>query len=115
MWRCASAGIWPGGRRGLQRAQIEAARRFRHAAVKQDQAEQQNETAGREIDRDLPRGGEAIAAPPDSDEEKSRDERQLVEGVEEKQIERSERAQRARRDEEQAGVERVLMLRRFCR
>ena len=58
----------------------------------------------REIDRDLPGRGVAIAGAPDADEQKSRDQRELVEGVEEKEIERSEGADRAGRDEEQAGV-----------
>ena len=66
-----------------------------HAAIKQDQAEEQNETAEREIDRDLPGRGEAIARAPDADEQKGRNERELVKGVEEEQIERSERADRA--------------------
>ncbi len=84
MWRCASAGNLARGRRGLECAEIEAARRFRHAAIKQDQAQEENEAAGREIDRDLPRRGEAIPASPNSDEEKCRDEREFVKGVEEK-------------------------------
>ncbi len=71
-----------GGR--LQHAQIEAARGFRHAAIKQDQPEEENEAAGGEIDRDLPGGGVAVSAAPDSDEKESGNEREFVKGVEEK-------------------------------
>ena len=96
MLPCASAGIVPSGR-FLQGAEIKTARGLRHAAIKHDQAEQQNEASGRQIDRDFPGGGLPVAASPDSDEQKSRDQRELVKGVEEKEIERSERAHRAAR------------------
>src|SRR2546423_6002150 len=102
-------------RRFLQDTKIKAARGFRHGAIKHDQAEQQNETAGCEIDRDLPGGDYAIAAAPDSDEQERRDERELVKGVEEKQIERRERAHRSGGDEKQARVKCVSMLRDFAR
>ncbi len=101
--------------RFLQCAEVKAARSLRHAAVKHDQAKQKNETPGREIDRDFPGGGLPIAAAPDSDEEKSRDERQLVEGVEEKEIERSECAHGAAGNEEKAGVKRIFVLGDFAR
>ena len=57
----------------------------------------------------------AIAAAPDSDQQKRRDERELVEGVKEKQIERRERADRAGGDEEKTGVKRVFVICRSCR
>ena len=98
----------------LQRAEIKGARGLGHAAIKHDQAEQQNETAGREIDRDFPRRGLPVAAAPDSDEQKSRDQRELVKGVEEKEIERSECADGAAGNEEEAGVEGVFVLRDFA-
>ena len=110
MWFCASAGIWPSEADRCKHAQIKAARGFGHAAVEKDEPEEQDEAPGREIDRDLPGGGVAVSAAPDSDEEERRDERELVEGVEEKQIERSEGAERAGRDEQEAGVKGVLVL-----
>ena len=62
----------------------------------------------REIDRDLPGGGEAVARTPDADEQKGRDQRQLVERVEEKEIERSKSADRAAGEEEETGVKEPL-------
>ena len=50
----------------LQRAEIETARRFRHAAIKHDQAEEEDETPSRQIDRDFPGGGLPVAAFPRS-------------------------------------------------
>ena len=99
-------------RHRLQSAQVETAQFSRDAAVEQDQAEEQNEAAEPEIDRDLPGRGGAVARAPDADEQKSRDQRQLVEGVEEKQIERSKGADRAARDEEEAGVKEPLAISR---
>ena len=97
----------------LQFANVECARVDRNALIKHDQAEQENETSGREIDRDFPGRGLPVAGPPDSDEQKSRDQRELVKGVEEKQIERSECSHGAAGNEEKAGVEGVLVLRDF--
>src|SRR5688572_23388066 len=85
--------------RSLQDADIEAPSRLRQAAIKHDQAEQQNETAGRQIDRNFPGGHLPIPRPPDSNEQKRRDQCQLVKSVEEKEIERSECAHGASRDE----------------
>ena len=96
---------WNGTTRGdrLQRAQIKTSRSDRHAAIEQDQTEEQNKAAEREINRHFPGGGVAVAAAPDSDKQKRRDQRQLVKHVEEKHIERRESANRAARDEEQAA------------
>ena len=61
-----------------------AARRDWNALIKQDQTDEQNETSEREIDGDLPRGRAPIPAAPDSDQQKSRDEREFMERVKEK-------------------------------
>ena len=95
----------------MQGAQIKAAQIRRHTAVEQDQSKQQNETAEREINRHFPRGSETVARSPNTNEQKRRDERELVKCVEEKQIERRERAHRSGRDEKQARVKCVSMLR----
>src|SRR5450432_1907204 len=95
------------GRR-LQRAQIEAAQLWRHAAVEQDQSEQQHEAAETEIDRHFPSRGEPVARSPDADQKKSRDQRELMKSVEKKQIERSEGADRAAREKEETSVEQGL-------
>ena len=94
---------------GLQIANVETARFGRNALIKQDQSKQQNETAEREIDRDLPGGGDTVAAAPNSDQQKCRDERELVKRVKEKEIERSERADGAGGDKQEAGIKRVLI------
>ena len=96
------------GRDGLQRAKIKAAQCRRHAAIEQDQSEKQNEAADSEVDCHLPCGREAISRAPDADEEKSRNQGQLVKGVEEKQIERSEGANRPAREEEETGIKQPL-------
>ena len=70
--------------RSLQRANVEAARRDWNALIKEDQTDEQNETSEREIDRDLPRSRAPVPAAPDSDQQKSRDEREFVERVKEK-------------------------------
>ena len=108
-----SAGICRRGR-CLQSAKIKTARGLRHAAIEHDQAEQQNETAEREIDRDFPGGGVPIAAPQIPMSRNVGMKRELVKGVEEKQIERSECADGAAGNEEQAGVESVFVLRDFA-
>ena len=56
-----------------------------------------------------------IAASPNSDEQKRRDECELVKGVKEKKIERGERAHRARGDEKETGVKGVFDVVRFRR
>src|SRR5207244_2978835 len=94
----------PGERGSLQIANVEAARFDRNALVKQDQSEQQNETPEREINRDFPRSRGAIAASPDADQQKRRDQRQLVKGVEEKQVDRCERADCAAGNEKETRV-----------
>src|SRR5947207_3413136 len=77
-----------GADRGLEIANIEAARFGRNTLIKQNQSEEQNETAKREINCDLPRRRDAIAAAPNSDQQERRDERELVKRVKEKQIDR---------------------------
>ena len=69
------------------------------------EADEQDDAAGGEIDGDAPRGGMALAVAPDADEQESRDERELVEGVEEEQVERCKRARCACADEQDARVE----------
>src|SRR5207247_2390257 len=70
--------------RFLQRANIEAPFRRRKTLVKKNESDQQNETAEREINRDLPRGADAIAGSPNSDQQKCRDQRELMKRVKEK-------------------------------
>src|SRR6266550_6840221 len=72
--------------RSLQCAHVEGACASWNALIKQNQPEKQNKTPDREIDRNLPRRGRAIAASPNTDKQKSWDERELVEGVKEKQV-----------------------------
>ena len=103
-----------GGGGCLQRAKIKTPRSLRDAAVEQDQTEQENEAAEREIDRNFPRGRLAISAAPNSDKQESRNQRQLVEGVKEEQIDRCESAKGAARDQKKTGVKSVFMLRDFA-
>src|SRR4030095_8238815 len=51
-----------------------------------------------------------IACPPNSNEQESGNQCQLVKGIEEKQVERSESTDGAAGNEEQASVERVLVM-----
>ena len=91
--------------------QIKRAFIDRQTAVQTDQTDQQHETAYRQIDRDLPSGGHPVfPVPPDTDQQKGRDQGQLMKGVKEKEIERDERSDGTSRDKEQAGVERVFTL-----
>src|SRR6266404_4287587 len=94
--------------RFLQFANIERSLRRRRALIKQDQRDEQNETAEREINCDFPRRANAISRSPNSDEQKRRDQRELVESVEEKQIDRCESANGACGNEKEAGVKRAL-------
>src|ERR1700730_10041003 len=82
----------------------------RHALVEQDQSKQENKTPDREINRDLPGRGVAIAASPNADEQKRRDERELMKCVKEKKIERSKRANRAAGNEKQARIKGMLVI-----
>src|SRR6185369_2715564 len=75
-----------------------------------DEAEQQNETADREIDRDLPRRSEAILATPDPDQQECGNEREFVKSVKEKQINRSKCADRPSGNQEKTGVECIFVL-----
>src|SRR5207248_4301093 len=72
-----------------------------------------NDAPERKKDRDLPGRGASIARPPNSNEQKSGNQCQLVKGVEEKQVERSESADGTAGNEEQAGVERVFVTLNF--
>src|ERR1700730_13824097 len=94
----------------FQRGNVERAQSGRHALIEQNQSKQENETPDREIDRDLPGRGVAIAASPNADEQKRRDERKLVKCVKEKEIERRKRADRATGDEKQARVKGVFVI-----
>ena len=69
----------------------------------------------REIDRDFPGRGLPVAGSPNSDEQKCRDQCELVEGIKEEQIERSESADRAAGNEKQTGVKRAFVAARFRR
>src|SRR5207248_1592480 len=99
-----------GGSGGLQVSKIETACARRHRAIEHDQADQQDNTSQRKIDRHLPGSGAPIARPPNSNEQESGNQCQLVKGVEEKQVERSESADGASGNEKQTGVERVLVM-----
>src|SRR4029077_8545702 len=68
----------------LQHANIETPRGERIALVKQDQAEQQNETADCQIDCNFPGGCDPIAAAPDSDQQKCGYQREFVKRIKEK-------------------------------
>ena len=68
----------------LQHANIKTPRGERKALVKQDQAEQQNETADGQIDCNFPGRCDPIPAAPDSDQQKCGDQREFVKRVKEK-------------------------------
>src|SRR4051812_22918257 len=97
-------------RRRLQLPKIKTPRCFGYRAIEHDQAEQQNETSGCQVDRDFPRRHLTVSRAPNSDQKKSGNQGQLMKGVEEKQIERGERSQGAGSDEKKAGVEGVRVL-----
>src|SRR5262249_16891903 len=78
--------------------------------VKQDQPNQQNETANRKINRNFPGRPDAVAGSPNSDEEKRRDQRELVKRVKEKEINRGEGADCAGGNQKEKGVKRVLVV-----
>src|SRR4029077_6592809 len=88
----------------------EAPHAGRQTLVEKNQADQQNKTANGEIDRDFPGRAGAVAGSPNSDEQKRRNQRQLVEGVKEKQIDRTESADRAGRNKEETGVKRIFVV-----
>src|SRR5207302_4119000 len=89
----------------LQGSEIKTARGLRHAAIKHDQTKQKDETSGRQIDRNFPCRGLPVAGPPDSDEQESGNQRELVKGVEEKEIERSECPHGAASNKKEASIE----------
>ena len=65
----------------LQCANIKTARGHGHALIKHDQTEEQNETAQRKIDCNLPRRGGAVIASPNADQQERRNECELVKGI----------------------------------
>ena len=68
----------------------------RERLIEIDQTDQQNETAECKIDGDFPGRGMPFAGAPDADEQKGRDQCQLVKGVEEDEILRRKRSGRTR-------------------
>src|SRR5204863_6283488 len=90
---------------------VKTARALRYAPIKHDQAKQKDRTPRREIDGNFPGCSLPVTGSPDSDEQESRNQCELVKGVKEKEIERSERSHRAACDEEKAGIESVFALR----
>ena len=115
IWFCASAAIPPVGSGRLQRANIETPRCLGHAAVEQDQTEQENEAAKREINCDFPRSSNAISTAPNPDEQKRRNQRQFVKGVKEEEVNRCESANGTARDQQKAGVKARFDASRFRR
>ena len=75
--------------------------------IETDQPQEENKAAEGEVDRGFPSRRLPVARAPDSDQQKRRDEGQLMEHVEEKEIDRGERPDAARRDEQERGVEPV--------
>ena len=71
-------------------AHVEGADVFGHAEIEADQADQEYEAAKGEINRNLPCRRLPVARPPDSDEKKGRNERQLMEHVKEEGVNRCE-------------------------
>ena len=97
-----------GSGEGLQLGNVESALREGKAFVEADQPEEQDETADCEVNGDFPRRRLAFAGTPDADEQEGRDERELMEGVEKEEVERSERAVSAGRDEKKARIKLLL-------
>src|SRR5438105_9269787 len=93
----------------FQLRDVERLRALWQTLIEQDQSEQENETSHCQVDRDLPCGGNPVAASPDPNEQKCRDQRELVERIKEKEIERSKRADCSGRNQQQAGVKRVFV------
>jgi hypothetical protein len=89
--------------------QVERALRLRHLQVERDQPRQRDQRPEREIKRDLKRGVVLpFAAPPHPDHDERGHEREFVEGVEEKQIERRERSQHTAAHHQQQDVKLLL-------
>ena len=105
-----SGGDGSAGREFLEVDEVESAQRFRHGEVEIEQADEQDEAAEPEIDRNFPRRRVPLAAAPNTDEQEGRDEREFVEGVEEEEIDRGKRARGSGGDEEQARVVERLTL-----
>src|SRR5215210_2839617 len=92
-------GIELTGRGKLQElANVESALIERHALIQADKADQKNEAAEREIDRDFPRGKLPISKTPNADQKEGGNKRELVEGVEEEKVERSKCSHRTSSD-----------------
>ncbi len=87
----------------LELGDVEGAVIGREAEVEANEAEQENETPDREVDRDFPRRCLPVAGAPDADEQEGRDERQFMKRIEEEEIERGKRAHGAGGDKEEAG------------
>src|SRR6266852_761172 len=68
----------------LQRANVKTACSDGKALIKENQAEQQNEAANCQVDRNLPRCRDTISAPPDPDQQKCGDQRELMKRIKEK-------------------------------
>ena len=79
--------------------------------VKRDEADQRDERADAEVERDLERGVVLLlTASPHADHDERRHEREFVEEVEEEQVERRERAEDAAGHHEQQDVKLLLLL-----
>ena len=91
---------------------VKSAIALRQAQVETNQPDQQNEAAEGQVGRHFPGGGLPVARSPDADQQECRDERQLMEHVKEKCVDRGKRADGPRGDEEQARIEPVSVLRR---
>src|SRR5438874_1572215 len=99
-----------GGEGGLQFSNIKSPTCRRQALVNQNQANQQNETSQSEINRDLPRRCGAVSGSPDHNQQKRRNQRELVKRVKEKQVERCESAERTSGNQEKTRVKCALVL-----
>ena len=92
-----------------QRRDVERADVRRHLQVKRDEADERQQRADAQVKRDLERGVVLLlAATPHADHDERRHEREFVEEVEEKQVERHERAEDAARHHEQQDVKLLL-------
>ena len=86
-------------------AEVERALVDRQLQVERNQAHQRDERAEAEVKRDLKRRVVlAVAAAPDADHDERRHQRQFVEEIEEKQVERRERAENAAGHHQQQDV-----------
>src|SRR6185369_17689191 len=98
------------GREALELDKIESARDLGNRQVEVDEPNEQDEAPETQVDGNLPRGGKALPAPPQPDEQEGRDEGQFVKGVEEEQVHRGKGARRPGGNEQQARVEEAFPL-----